>query len=96
MSKYRNSYSNRPSYSEPVLQEEEKKEPETKTGIVYNCIAVNVRSSPSKKTPNNVITILEKGASVKIVDKVGAWYTVELNDGTRGHILSQFLMSEDE
>lgn len=96
MSKYKNSYSNRSPYSGPTLQDEEKKEPETKTGIVFNCDAVNVRSTPSKKTPNNIITVLEKGTSVKIIEKIGAWDRVELHDGTSGYILAQFLMSEDE
>lgn len=87
MSKYRNSYSSyNSSYSKPALQDEEDKEPETKTGVVVNCELLNVRTHSSKTTDSGVITVLEKGDRVVILEMVGDWYKIKTRNDEFGYV----------
>lgn len=69
---------------------EEKPDP-VKYGMVVKAAKVNMREQPSKES--KVLTILPKGAKVKILT-IGtgvAWEHIEF-DGRKGYMMSQFVM----
>ncbi|MFV0505831.1 MAG: tetratricopeptide repeat protein [Bacteroidales bacterium] len=47
---------------------------------------VQVKSSPSSTSSN--LFIIHEGLKVKIVDKVGEWYEIQLSDGNQGWVSS--------
>lgn len=71
------------------LEPKEVMEPETKNGIVCNSSMVRVRNDPSEA--GDVITVLDKGDTVKIVGVVeNRFYKIQLDRNTIGYISCKF------
>lgn len=66
--------------------------PETKNGIIVNCIYVNVRKDPSILAES--IKRLRSGSSVEIHKKVYDFYKVSSKDVPEGYIHSKFVKEE--
>lgn len=63
-------------------------------GKVVNCERLNVRMEAS--TEARVVTIIQKNAEVLIHPEQfkEGWYRIELEDGTRGFVMSKFIEKE--
>lgn len=73
---------------EPLDQKEEMV-PETKNGIVCNAPLVRVRNDPSEI--GDVVTVLDQGDEVKILDTVeNRFYKIELDKDRVGYISCNF------
>jgi uncharacterized protein YgiM (DUF1202 family) len=73
---------------------EEPEEPVEIVAVVTNCGQLNVRESDSKNS--KVLRIINAGDKVKIspiqdVDIDDNWAHVELNDGTYGYVMREFI-----
>lgn len=71
-------------------EKEENPESETVKGIVCNARNVRVRSQPTKDS--KVVCIIQEGAAVEILSKVGGFYQVSITDfpGRALYISSDF------
>lgn len=63
--------------------------PETKNGIVKDCLHVKVRNRPSYDS--DVVEVLRKGDKVKILGKVGDFYRVSTSVNNDAYISSDFI-----
>lgn len=61
------------------------------TGVIANCVKLNVRSNPS--TNGDVITILNVGDKISIdVDKsTKDWFKIRTVDGVKGYCMRKFV-----
>jgi uncharacterized protein YgiM (DUF1202 family) len=66
-----------------------------KIGVVSTqSSALRIRAD--KNINAKVVGTVAKGAKVKVLEKAGKWYKVELDDGTQGYANSQYIKSEGE
>lgn len=71
----------------------EENEVQTLFGEVVGCKKLNIRKSPAVN-PKNIITIVPEGTMLMIIDPDKAtkeWYKVELEDGTAGFCMKEFV-----
>lgn len=76
-------------YKDIILTNEEKVN-NLKKGIV-NASVLNVRSTPS--TDGSIVSKLSSGAEVPILSTVEDWYQIQLNNGVKGFVHSDFVDS---
>lgn len=67
-------------------------EPKTKKGIIANSGSVNVRSKPTINSEK--IAVLDRGAKVEIIGKVGEFYKIRLSENSNGFVHSSFCQEE--
>lgn len=67
--------------------------PETKNGIVVNCLFVKVRREPWTDD-NNVLEVLNKGDKVTILGMVDGFYKVSTRVNKVAYISSTFIKEE--
>lgn len=60
-----------------------------KTGTVYNCSTLNVRSK--NNASSNIITSISSGTKVTILKESDGWYYVKLSDGTKGWVSGKYI-----
>lgn len=53
-------------------------------GVIVNCHLLNVRKSPDTKS--NIVSVLEVGKNVNILEKLNGWYKVD-----NGYVKSDFI-----
>ena len=78
--------------AEPVKTEEPVKP--AVTGVVYDCVKLNLRSEPKRDERNeNVITTLIAGTSVTINEELSTdeFYKVTTDTGLEGYCMKQFI-----
>lgn len=68
------------------------KNKQEKTGTVYNCSTLNVRSK--NNASSNIITSISSGAKVTILKESDGWYYVKLSDGTKGWVSGKYIQTK--
>lgn len=73
---------------EPVIEEPKK---EAKTGVVANCVALNVRQKPNLNA--KVVCIINKDTVITIDKKASnkEWFKVTLDNGVEGFCMKKFI-----
>ena len=61
------------------------------TGKVYNCSKLNLRSTATSATNNNIVTVLDVNDKVNILKKSGKWYYVETEKGIKGYVSGSYI-----
>lgn len=63
-----------------------------KSGTVYNCSSLNVRSENTASS--NLITSITAGTKVTILKESNGWYYVKLSDGTKGWVSGKYIQTK--
>lgn len=67
--------------------------PETRNGIINGALHVRIRREP-QMNDDNTIGILQRGDKVTILEKIGKFYKISVNESLVGYILSDFIKEE--
>lgn len=59
--------------------------------MVVTAKLLNVRSSKDLADFDNVITRLNEGSEVELINDEGEWYKVKLSNGTEGYVMKEFV-----
>lgn len=72
-------------------KEDSKKDTKPKKGIVYNCVLLNVRSTP--ETDASILKTIPKGTKVEIDEMEGndLFYSIKTTDITTGYCRKEFI-----
>ena len=54
-----------------------------------NCNKLNVRLLP--EVGNNVLDVIDKDSSVTIIDELGDFYKIRLDNGSSGYVMKEFI-----
>ena len=62
--------------------------------ILYTTARVNFRNKPGADADSAVITVLDPGTQVSVIEESGEWTRCSTADGTTGYIKNEYLSSE--
>lgn len=67
---------------------EEKTEPKTRKGVVIGAPLVNARKNPT--TGDNVVTVLNEGDEVTILEEISDYYKVMTPDHYKAYVMTKY------